>query len=256
MTTRARVEEHQRPDGIFHDPVVAQWWPSLTWDPELDGFYSSLAQLSWAIRAHLFDQITQRHINNHTDVVVVELGSGLSTRYHRVGQTSHQWIDLDLPEVTALRQQLDTETQNRRFLSQSVMDFSWLDELPPGNPENLLIIAEGLLMYFEAQQVQVLINQLKKKCPGATLALDVVGGSSKNKGAQELAQLSAPLKWFVRDEEDVVAMGLSLVQVRSLIQENCRYPDRIGFYRWVPWLSKLPALRNASLILETKVSAD
>ena len=255
MTTRARVEEHQLPDGIFRDPVVAEWWRSLTWDPELDCFYSSLAQLSWAVRAHIFDQITQRHLAAHADAVVVELGAGLSTRYHRIGQNCRTWIDLDLPEVTSLRQQLDTATEHHRFVSRSVIDFGWLDELPACAPTSLLIMAEGLLMYFEVDQVRALIDQLKQRFPGATFAFDVVGGSQKSKSAKYLAQLNAPLKWFVKNEQDVTAMGLSLVGVRSLIQENCRYPDRIGFYRWVPWISKLPAIRNASLILETTLKS-
>ena len=251
MTTRARVDEHQRPDSIFRDPVVAEWWRSLTWDPELDRFYSAIAQLSWAVRAHLFDQITQRHLAKHPTAIVIELGAGLSTRYHRIGQGCQTWIDLDLPEVTRLRQQLDTATEHHRFLSKSVMDFSWMDELPASNPEHLLVIAEGLLMYFEPHQVQTLIQQLQQRFTGATLAFDVVGGTTQNKGAKYLAQLNAPLKWFVKNEQEIAAMGLPLVTVQSLIQENCRYPDRIGVYRWVPWLSKLPPIRNASLILET-----
>ncbi|MGF1568046.1 MAG: hypothetical protein ACFCVD_08230 [Nodosilinea sp.] len=62
MTTRARVEEHQRADGLFRDPTIAEWWPSLPWDTALDSMYSPMAQLTWAVRAHLFDQIVQRHL--------------------------------------------------------------------------------------------------------------------------------------------------------------------------------------------------
>ena len=251
MTTRARVEEHQLSDGIFRDPVVAEWWQSLTWEPELDRFYSSLAQLSWAVRAHIFDQIAQRHLAAHDDAIVVELGAGLSTRYHRIGQSCCTWIELDLPEVTTLRQQLDTATEHHCFLSRSVMDFSWMDELPSCPSSSLLIMAEGLLMYFEVSQIQALVAQLNQRFPGATFVFDVVGGSPKSKNAKRLAQLNAPLKWFVKNEQDVKAMEVSLVQVRSLVQENCRYPHRIGIYRWIPWISKLPAIRNASLILET-----
>jgi len=255
MTTRARVEEHQRSNGLFEDPQVAQWWESLQWDSDLDKFYSSLAQLSWAVRAHRFDQIAQRHLANHKEAIAIELGAGLSTRYYRVGQGYHRWFELDLPETTAVRRQLDTETNSHRFLAQSALDFSWMEEISVEDPKNLLIIAEGLLMYFEVSQVEDFIDQLRRKFPGATLAFDVVGGSTKGKGAKQLAQLGAPLKWFVKNEQDVLAMGLSLLQVQSLIQENTQYRDRIGIYRWIPWMSKLPPLRNASLILETKVQA-
>ncbi|MEO0948089.1 MAG: class I SAM-dependent methyltransferase, partial [Cyanobacteria bacterium J06641_5] len=126
MTTRARVEEHQRSEGIFRDPVVAEWWRSLSWDTELDRFYTPIAQFTWAVRAHLFDQIAQRHLDKHHDAIAIELGAGLSTRYHRIGQGCRTWIELDLPEVTTLRQQLDTVSEQHYFFGQSVMDFSWM----------------------------------------------------------------------------------------------------------------------------------
>ncbi len=120
-------------------------------------------------------------------------------------------------------------------------------------PESRLIIAEGLLMYFEQAQGQALIHQLKQRFPGATLAFDVVGGVTKGNGAKQLARMGAPLQWLINTEADVAAMGLRLVEVRSLLQENCRYRDRIGLFRWVPWLSQLPPLRNAGLVIEARV---
>lgn len=254
MTTRARVDEHNRPDAIFRDPKIVDWWRLLTWDPDLDSFYTPLAQLAWAVRANLFDQITQKHLTNHENAVVIELGAGLSTRYYRVGQGCYQWLDLDLPDITTLRSQLDAETEQHQVLSRSALDFSWMDKVPDCSSEKLLIIAEGLLMYFEDAQVQSLVYHLRQRFPGATLAFDVFGSSPKSKGAKQLAQLGAPLKWFIKSEQDVEALGLKLVQVRSLIQENCRYPHRIGMYRWIPWISKLPPIRNASLVCETVVN--
>ncbi|MEL6439889.1 MAG: class I SAM-dependent methyltransferase [Cyanobacteria bacterium J06621_8] len=253
MTTRARVEEHQREDGLIKDPKIAEWWQYLTWDAELDRFYDSIAQLSWVVRCQIGDRITEKHLKAHPDGVVIELGAGLSTRYYRVGQSSRCWFDLDLPEVTNLRRQLDTESDNHRFLSYSALDFNWMDELPEVNPESLLIIAEGLLMYFEPAEVKNFINLLHERFPGATFFFDVVGISPKSKGAKQLSSLGAPLKWFIKNEQDITALGLSLVQVKSLIQENCRYPNRIGIYRWFPWISKLAKIRNASLLLETRV---
>jgi O-methyltransferase involved in polyketide biosynthesis len=253
MTTRARVEEHQRPDGLFRDPTIAEWWPALLWDAALDSMYNPIGQLTWAVRAHLFDQIVQRHLGTYADATVVELGAGLSTRYYRVGQSCRRWIELDLPEVTELRRNFDRESDRHQFLSASALDPSWMDALPEGLPESRLIIAEGLLMYFDKAQVQTLINQLKQRFPGATLAFDAVGGVTKGNGAKQLAKMGAPLKWFINTEADVAAMGLKLVEVRSLLQENCRHRDRIGPFRWVPWLSQLPPLRNAGLVIEARL---
>ena len=68
-----------------------------------------------------------------------------------------------------------------------------------------------------------------------------------------MANFGVPLKWFIKNERDIEALGLSLVDVKSLVQENCQYPNHIGIFRWIAWISKLPAIRNSLLILETKV---
>lgn len=107
MTTRARVEEHQRSDAIFRDPKAMKWWQFLKWDAELDHFYNRLAQLTWAVRANLFDQIARQFLASHEGAIAIELGAGLSTRYHRIGQNYRYWLELDLPEITSLRRQLD-----------------------------------------------------------------------------------------------------------------------------------------------------
>jgi O-methyltransferase involved in polyketide biosynthesis len=253
LTTRARVEEHPRPDGLFRDPLAVEWWQSMQWDTELDRFYNPIAQLSWAHRAKLFDEITRQHLQAHPDAIVVELGAGFSTRFHRVGQACRCWIDLDLPEVTALKERLNAGSERHRLIAQSALEFSWLDQIPPVEPQQLLVIAEGLLMYFTPAQVLALVEQLRQRYPGATFAFDVVGGLSKGKTAKILAALGAPLQWFVKNERDVETMGLKLVQTTSLVQANFTYPQRIGFYRWVPWLRALPSVRNASLILTTHV---
>ena len=255
LTTRARVDEHRRSDGLFRDPLVADWWQSFSWDTALDSLYTPLGQLGWAVRAHLIDEIVQRHLAVHERAVVVELGSGLSTRYYRVGQPSHYWIELDLPQTIAVRQQFDVESDRHRFLSVSALAFNWLDEVPDCPPESLLIVAEGLLMYFDLDEVQALITRLKERFLGATFVFDAVGGVTKGQKAKQLAALDAPLKWFIRNERALPKMGLTVLETRSLIQEMSRYRDRIGGYRWVPWLSDLPPLRNSSLLIEARLQS-
>jgi O-methyltransferase involved in polyketide biosynthesis len=139
------------------------------------------------------------------------------------------------------------------LIAQSALEFSWLDQLPPVAPQQLLVIAEGLLMYFAPAQVTSLVAQLRQRYPGATLAFDVLGGLSKGRTAKTLATLGAPLQWFVKNERDVETMGLTLVQTTSLVQANFKYPRRMGLYRWVSWLCALPTVRNANLILTTMV---
>ncbi len=162
LPLRGRAEEQAHPHPLFQDPLAVEWLKLVGWDRELDELYSKAtskaSSIVVAIRTYHHDQIASRHIAKHSHPVVVELGAGLSSRFHRIGKNAHHWFELDLPVVTELRSKLDTQTQQHQFISASVMDFDWMDTLPKVAPENILFIAEGLLMYLEVNEVKQLIS--------------------------------------------------------------------------------------------------
>lgn len=247
LTLRGRADEQKQRNPLFQDLHAVEWSQSLPWDEQLEALYNPFSQVAWALRAHQFDQVAIRHIDNCENPLIVELGAGLSTRYYRVKQEKLHSIELDLPEVTNFRRELDRESDKHQFISSSVMDFAWMDAIPQKPPESILFISEGLLMYFEPQQVEELVNEMRRRFPGATWVMDVVGKNSQGTGSK-YAQLEAPFLWFPQDEKEVAALGLSLVNVWPLFQ---LYPQRWPFL--LRSLSWLPFIRNSCLILETKI---
>ncbi|MBZ8182855.1 class I SAM-dependent methyltransferase [Oscillatoria salina] len=246
LTTRARADEDRRTDGLFGDRQAREWSDRLPWDVELDSFYSSQTQTGWAIRADYFDRAVRQQIAASQQPLVIELGAGLSSRYYRLQQDNLFWINLDLPEVNHIRHQLDTETDNYKFIGASALESNWIDNLPYRKPEDITIVAEGLLMYFEPEAVAQLIAQMRARFPGATLIFDIVGVSYR-RAAKKLEALGAPLHWFVGDLEEVTRMGVEIVSAQSLFQ---LHPERWGVLRWLTWL---PFIHNMTLILETKL---
>ncbi|NEO38507.1 MAG: class I SAM-dependent methyltransferase [Moorea sp. SIOASIH] len=255
LPLRGRADEQANSYPLFQDPWAVEWLKLVGWDQELEKYYTEAGKLSIvvaAVRTYQHDQIASRHIANHSHPVVVELGAGLSSRFHRIGQNADHWFELDLPVVTELRSKLDTQTEQHQFISASVRDFDWMNNLPNVEPENILFIAEGLLAYFEENEVQQLISTMRSRFPGATLDVEVLGNYAKNKISKNLSQLGAPLKWFVKNEEDLAAMGLQVVNTWPLSQ--------IHQERW-PWqwqllfkfLGQFPYFRNGYLIVETKL---
>jgi O-methyltransferase involved in polyketide biosynthesis len=249
FTLKARAEEHQRSDALFRDPKAAEWMQFMPWEGDLEEWYSWNYQVGIAVRTKLIDDIVRRHAASHADSLVVELGAGLSSRYYRVGKNKTAWIELDLPEVIDIRNQLEIPTSQHKFLASSILDFTWLDRIPAIPSQNILFIAEGLFYYFEESEVQQTIQKLRSHFPDATLVLDVGGSMSKMGNSKKAAKVGAPMKWFVKNERDISELGLSLVKVWSMFQT---YPDR---WRYFSWFSRLPFLRNACLILETQIQS-
>jgi len=132
----------------------------------------SLSLKGVLLRAQAIDRIVKAYLASHPRAIVVELGCGLDTRYSRLNTGAFTWFDLDFPEVIALRRQFIPETPQHQFLSHSVLDFTWMDALPTGQP--VLFIAEAVFPFLTEEAVKILLLKLQERFPGCEIAFDGV----------------------------------------------------------------------------------
>jgi O-methyltransferase involved in polyketide biosynthesis len=83
------------------------------------------SQVGVSIRTEILDEQVNRFLAKDPDAVLVNLGCGLNTRFHRLDNGSVQWFDLDVPEAIELRKKFFNETGRFKFIPKSVTDFSW-----------------------------------------------------------------------------------------------------------------------------------
>ncbi len=117
---------------------------------------SGTVTIAVAVRSAMLDRLVSQFITNHPDAVVVELGSGLETRMHRVSPPAGvDWYDIDLPDVIALRRQVIPELDRSRLIAASLTDPGWLHDVPRGRPA--IVVADGVLGFLtEADNRQIL----------------------------------------------------------------------------------------------------
>lgn len=246
---RAKAEEHSKPQGLFKDPLAAEWYhqaqPLFT--PEVQAQYSPTLQKAIAIRTHILDRLVQRHFQTFPAGVLLELGCGFSTRFARLNLNQGHWYELDLPEIIELRGSLGFPAAAQHWhIAHSVFDYEWLDYLNHENPQEILILAEGLLMYFPLNQVRELLGQLQTHFKNAHLAFDVMG-SLNLKAAQRAAQeLDSPIYWGARNMLNICAeLGLTPagdLSLSSQIREEPHYQKGLSLLgksllKW-RWLSR------------------
>ncbi len=210
LTLRARAEEHARSDAVFSDPLAVTWLGRTEWPSELDAWYGPDSQMSLALRADDIDQITRRYLEATTVHTVVELGCGLSTRRQRLEDlTWKQWVDVDLPEVVALREQWGAGGERHQQLGCSVLDRSWMDALE-GPADQFLFIAEGLFYYLPRADVQALLADMGRRFTGSSIIFDVVGPLDFAKLRDNTALVGAPVQWKLETGFDAVLEDLGL----------------------------------------------
>ena len=75
---------------------------------------------------------------------------------------------MDLPETMNLRHRVLPDGPRQSSHRGSALDLHWVDRLDPTDP--ILITAQGLLPYFQRDQVHALIAGIAARLPGSRLS--------------------------------------------------------------------------------------
>jgi O-methyltransferase involved in polyketide biosynthesis len=171
--------------------------------PRLGGDWSFGAVVAAAaVRTSILDAAVRSFAEASQHSTLVTVGAGLCTRCVRLRDLDADWIDIDLPEVAALRSVLLPPAPNRIVLGESVLDSGWLDRVA-GIAGPRLFVLEGLTMYLEEDAVRDVITGLADRCPGSHLLVDTAGPPHQPSGRYR--QLSHAwraenqFRWGVRD---------------------------------------------------------
>ncbi len=213
FTLRARAEEHGRPHPILSDPLAHEWYGRVRQTDDLQRVmakaYTAVFQLGTAVRARLYDEMAGRFVDGRQNPVIVELGAGLSTRFHRLRHHRAHWMELDLPEAIAFRRRFDAETERHTFLPYYMLDEGWLAQIPAVNPADVLFLAEGVLFFLTPDEIERLFGLVHGRFPRATFAFDILTEGFNSKSQAIFAANDAPMRWLVPAGADFSALGLA-----------------------------------------------
>ncbi len=173
VTLWCRANEARRADAIVADPMAIRLVDSMDYD--FSKFHLSAERQDLALRALAFDNGALRYLSAHPKATVVALGEGMQTSFWRLDAAGvgheFRWLTLDLPPIIELRQRLLPESPRMMTCTQSVLDFSWMDEVDPA--DGVFITAEGLLPYLEPAEALDLIRECARRFPGGEMMFDL-----------------------------------------------------------------------------------
>jgi O-methyltransferase involved in polyketide biosynthesis len=154
--------------SLLEDPLAIEVAGRLQYD-----FTDASRGARWhAVRVATFDAAVRRFLNRHPAGTIVALGEGLETQFWRLDNGRMRWLSVDLPATLDLRRRVLPEGPRQRSYAGSALDLGWLDQLDPAEP--VLVTAQGLLTYFQQNQVHELIAAIAERLPGSSLVFDAV----------------------------------------------------------------------------------
>lgn len=238
----ARATETARDNPIISDTKSVEILRTMNLEDKItDG--GSISTLGILSRTKIIDDEVNRILSQNANATIINLGAGLDTRITRVDNGLLKWYDLDLPDAIRVRSQFFSENERVQAIPKSVLDTTWTEQIHPYENSRVIIIAEGLLMYFMEEDVSKILALLANHYPGSHMFFDVVHSYFINK------KISSTFLWGIDQAKDIEKLHSSVELIQSWSAGNLLKERQPMILRL---LNILPATKNRSQILHIR----
>jgi O-methyltransferase involved in polyketide biosynthesis len=211
LAGRAKETGRRRP--ILRDPKAVEILESVAFDRAK---YSRAGGWTTVIRTACFDLWVRQFLAEHPHGTVIELGTGLNTRFERVDNGTVHWIDLDLPDTIALRRRFFADTDRRQMVAGSVTDDGWLSVVRE-MPGPYFFVSDGVLAYLTEAEVTRTLAGLAEAFPGALIAIDSYSQQMMAREHKLAARRGiARWQWACDDPRSLERLGMRVVETATI----------------------------------------
>ena len=246
LAARARETRKKRP--LLRDPKAVEIVGSVDFD--LAPIAPGPTALVVTLRTLIMDWWVRRFLAEHPGGTVIELGTGLNTRFERTDNGTAHWIDLDLPDTIELRRRFFADTGRRQMLAASLIDEDWLAAVEQ-RPAPYFFASDGVLVYLSEADVTGMLARIAGRFPGAMVAFDTYTTRDVRPGAQDGGQAERRgVALGVRRPALAGAAGAAAHRVRAGDQAAGRAARGAARQVPVPAAAWRPDLRQAGAVAQ------
>lgn len=197
----ARALESKKKNPAFYDEVAVRTIDSLDYDFQKHG-KNKMNMWGCAARTIILDKETTAYIKAHPYCSVINMACGLDDRFHRVDNGTITWYNIDLENVMEIRKKIIPPCDRVLDITSSVLNFTWMDKIE--NKEDVLVIAEGFLMYLKEADVASLFNKIAASFKHTTLFIELMSEwMVKNQKMHDTIKLTkAIFEWGIETTQD------------------------------------------------------
>jgi O-Methyltransferase involved in polyketide biosynthesis len=237
ITLWARAAETKHENPIIKDKKAIEIVNEIEYDfSKFDKDH--LTQVMVAVRTEILDNATNAFIEKYPDAVIINLGCGLDTRFSRLDNGKINWYDLDLSESIKVRKNFFEETDRYKMIAKSVFDYSWTDEIVRDS-KPVLIILEGLLVYFKEQEVKKLLNKLINTFEGSEILSTIIPPFVIEKIAKKgvFSEMGVEFKWGMKSGREMEKYSSKIKFIEEWIFMDY-HQHRWEMFEWSPLIPK------------------
>ena len=234
-----RAQESERDDAVFRDPYARRLAGARGMQIAAEMPFAQRHSWSYTARTWLVDQVIEREVQQGADMVI-NLAAGLDSRPYRMHFPAPlRWIEIDLPDMLNYKQEILATERPLCILERVPLDLRdiagrrALFQRLGNEAKRVLVVSEGLIIYFEANAVAELARDLASPATFGRWVTDLTSPAllkmlRKTIGGS-LVDAGSPLKFAPRDgPEFFIPYGWKPVETRSLLHTAAKL-KRLSF---------------------------
>jgi methyltransferase (TIGR00027 family) len=228
-----RARESERRDALFHDPLARRLAGARGEQIAAAIPFSNKHTWSFVTRTWLIDRFLEEQIRDGVDMVI-NLAAGLDTRPYRMAlPAAFPWIEVDLPDLLDYKEAILADEKPVCALERIRQDLSDV----PGRKalfaalgrraKKALILTEGLIIYFTAEEVGAFARDLATPPGFQRWILDLASPGLlrmlQRKLGATLSEAGSPLKFGPPEGPGFFTPhGWTPIDVRSMLRTAAR----------------------------------
>jgi len=270
LTFYCHVIESQSPNPILDDPkaveIAQKINPIIADSPNrwlrnlAKGKVKDELVVHINLRAKKYDEYARAFLSTNPKGVIVNIGCGMDSRFHRIDNGKVTFFDLDLPEMIEFKQRFYQETDRYHMLGISVFDYYWMDKVARIGKRPILFMAEGVFMYLDGEKVKDLVLKLQSRFPGADLVSEVVTKLFTSKPWNGMVAMKmnrqlgvgkgAAFTFGIRNSHELETWHPGIEYLDDWSYFDTRHP-RLG---WVGTMGKMKLMRNVQYTVHYRLN--
>ncbi|WP_298501191.1 class I SAM-dependent methyltransferase [uncultured Methanobrevibacter sp.] len=237
LTLFAKAQHSQEKNHKFYDKKAIEVISKIDYDFTLADKDMKM-KMGVIGRTIVLDEMVSDYIKKHPHCTIVNIASGMDTRFNRLDNGLIRWYNVDLENSANFRLKYIKDNDRVKTLAYSAMDEKWTDEIKIESG-NVLFIIEGLTMYLQESDVSDIMKIINDHFARCTIFMEVMPPSSVEKTKEiSVEETESEFTWGVQKGQELLKINPNFRWVRdvNLFDGVNKYKPITRLFTWIPMI--------------------
>lgn len=238
LTLYTKAKHSQKPNHKFFDYMAIDVISEIDYDFSIADKDRSM-QMGVISRTIVLDDMVSEYIRSHPKCTIVNIASGMDTRFNRLDNGIIKWYNVDLENSANFRLNYIKDTDRVKTLAYSAMDPMWADEIEASG--DILFIIEGLTMYLSEGENKQILDIIDKNFKSCTIFTEIMPPVSvENVTEKSVEEMDAKFIWGVQEGHELRRLNPNFNWIRdvNLFDGMNVYKPITKLFTWIPFIRR------------------